>query len=97
VLARIDATVRRSLAADLVDTTSQVGGGALPTVELATAAVALGADAAQARALDTALRAGNPPVVARVADDRLLVDCRTVLPTEVSLLATAVVRAATLR
>jgi L-seryl-tRNA(Ser) seleniumtransferase len=94
VLARLDATLRRRLAARVVETTSQVGGGALPTVELPTAAVSIGADGAQARALDVALRSGDPPVVARLADDRLLLDCRTVLPGEVSLLAIAIARVA---
>ena len=45
----------------LVETTSQVGGGALPTVELPTAALALGTPARPAQALDEALRAGRPP------------------------------------
>jgi L-seryl-tRNA(Ser) seleniumtransferase len=63
-------------------------------VELPTVALALGADGAQTRELDVALRAGAPPVVARVVDDRLLLDCRTVLPTEVAPLAAALARAA---
>jgi L-seryl-tRNA(Ser) seleniumtransferase len=71
-----------------------VGGGALPTVELPTVAVAIGADGAQAREMDTVLRAGDPPVIGRVADDRLLLDCRTVLPAEVPALALALARAA---
>ena len=71
-----------------------MGGGALPTVELPTVAVALGADGAQTRELDTALRSGDPPVIGRVVDDRLLLDCRTVLPREISPLALALARAA---
>jgi L-seryl-tRNA(Ser) seleniumtransferase len=63
-------------------------------VELPTVALALGADGAQTRELDVALRAGVPPVVARVVDDRLLLDCRTVLPSEVAPLAAALARAA---
>ena len=95
LLGRLDPAVRRRLAARLVDATSRVGGGALPTVELPTVAVALGAAGAQARALDVALRTGDPPVVARVVDDRLLLDCRTVLPSEVGPLAAALARAST--
>jgi L-seryl-tRNA(Ser) seleniumtransferase len=63
-------------------------------VELPTVAVAIGADGAQARELDTRLRTGDPPVIGRVADDRLLLDCRTVLPGEISALALALARAA---
>ena len=51
----------RALGAALVEARSQVGGGALPTVELPTAAVALGTAARPAHGLDEALRAGCPP------------------------------------
>ncbi|HXG16738.1 MAG TPA: L-seryl-tRNA(Sec) selenium transferase [Calidithermus sp.] len=94
VLARLDPDVRTRLQARVVDEHAQVGGGALPTVELPTAAVSLGATGQQARDLDVALRRGEPPVVARIADDRLLLDCRTVLPAQVAALAAAVNAAA---
>ena len=94
VLARLDPDVRTRLQARVVDEHAQVGGGALPTVELPTAAVSLGATDQQARDLDVALRRGEPPVVARIADDRLLLDCRTVLPAQVAALAAAVNAAA---
>jgi len=94
VLARVPAEARRALGAALAETTSQVGGGALPTVELPTAAVALGTAARPAQGLDEALRAGRPPVLARVVDDRLLLDCRTVLAADVPALAQAIARLA---
>ena len=89
LLARLDARVRGRLAAAVVDDRSQVGGGALPTVELPTAALAVGATGAAARDLDEALRRGTPPVIGRIADDRLLLDCRTILPDDVSIVASA--------
>jgi len=82
------------LGARVVEDRAQVGGGALPTVELPTAAVALGATDAAARALDARLRAGDPPVIGRMVDDRLLLDCRTVLPGQVAGLVKAIVAAA---
>jgi L-seryl-tRNA(Ser) seleniumtransferase len=88
------ATVER-LAARVVEDRAQVGGGALPTVELPTAGVAVGASDAAARALDAALRAGDPPVVGRLVDDRLFLDCRTVLPGQVAGLVKALIAAAT--
>jgi L-seryl-tRNA(Ser) seleniumtransferase len=94
LLARLDPARRGQLHARLAEATSQVGGGALPTVELPTAAVALGRDGAHTRELDTALRAGDPPVIGRVVDDRLLLDCRTVLPSEIAPLALALSRVA---
>ncbi len=87
LLRRLTVEVRRALGAQVVETRSQVGGGALPTVELPTAALALGTPARPAHELDEALRSGRPPVLGRLADDRLLLDCRTVRADEVPLLA----------
>ena len=61
---------------------------------IAASAVAVGATADAAMRLDEALRSGDPPVVGRIAHDRLLLDCRTVLPGQVSLLAEALTAAA---
>jgi L-seryl-tRNA(Ser) seleniumtransferase len=82
------------LAASVEPGHAQVGGGALPTVELPTAGVALGADDAAARTLDAALRIGDPPVVGRLVEDRLFLDCRTVLPEQVAGLVKAIAAAA---
>jgi L-seryl-tRNA(Ser) seleniumtransferase len=84
---RLPAEVQRTLRAEVVETTSQVGGGALPTVELPTAALALGTAARPAPALDAALRTGDPAVLGRVLDDRLVLDCRTVLVRDIPALA----------
>ena len=53
-----------------------VGGGAAPGVSLPSAAVSLPANFA------APLRAGSPPVVGRVENDRCLLDLRTVSPTD---------------
>jgi L-seryl-tRNA(Ser) seleniumtransferase len=94
VLRRLAPDVRQRLGASLVDDHGKVGGGALPTVELPTAAVAVGTSSDATMRLDEALRGGDPPVVGRVVHDRLLLDCRTVLPAQVSLLAAALTVAA---
>jgi L-seryl-tRNA(Ser) seleniumtransferase len=77
------------LAAHVVEGRSQVGGGALPTVELPTAGLVLGTSDEAARWLDAALRRSDPPVVGRLVDDRLFLDCRTVLPGQVGALVKA--------
>jgi L-seryl-tRNA(Ser) seleniumtransferase len=94
VLRALPKDVADQLAARVGEATAQVGGGALPTVELPTAGVTLGASDAAARALDAALRSGAPPVIGRLVDDRLFLDCRTVLPADVPALAKAVAAAA---
>jgi L-seryl-tRNA(Ser) seleniumtransferase len=90
----LGAAVADRLAARVAEGRSQVGGGALPTVELPTAGLSVGATDAAARALDAALRAGDPPVIGRLVDDRLFLDCRTVLPGQVTDLVRALTRAA---
>ncbi|HEX3177093.1 MAG TPA: L-seryl-tRNA(Sec) selenium transferase [Methylomirabilota bacterium] len=94
VLHGLGAETAGRLGARVLEGRAQVGGGALPTVELPTAGLALGATDAAARALDRALRVGDQPVVARLVDDRLFLDCRTVLPGQIKALAAAVVAAA---
>ena len=94
VLRRLPPAVRERLAPQVVEDHAEVGGGALPTVQLPTVGVAVGATPAAARALDATLRVGDPPVIGRMIDDRLFLDCRTVLPTQITTLATALTQAA---
>jgi L-seryl-tRNA(Ser) seleniumtransferase len=57
---------------------SAVGGGAFPAAELPTILVALTAGEIGAHSLALRLRLGDPAVIARVQDDRVLLDVRTV-------------------
>ncbi len=68
----------RGVAADVVSAQSTVGGGSLPGETLPSVALALSVPSPDAMA--SRLRAGTPPVVARIEADRLLFDPRTVLP-----------------
>ncbi len=68
---------------------SAVGGGAAPTVELPTWVVAVRHPRLSADKLAAALRAAEPPVVARVAEDRVLLDPRTLLPEDEPLVVAA--------
>jgi L-seryl-tRNA(Ser) seleniumtransferase len=86
LLRRLPADAAHVLGAAIVESRSQVGGGALPTVELPTAALALGSAAHPAQDLDQALRLARPPVLGRLTDDRLLLDCRTIQAAEVPVL-----------
>jgi L-seryl-tRNA(Ser) seleniumtransferase len=75
---------------ELVGAVARVGGGALPLLELTGPAVALGAPGADPAALAAALRAGDPPLVPRIANGRVLVDPRTLAEDELPVAATAV-------
>ena len=83
-----------ALAPALVPGESMVGGGAVPDRGVPTTLVALEPGPRGADRLARALRQGTPPVVARVAEGRVLVDLRTILPDEDELLLTALVAAA---
>ena len=63
---------------------SAIGGGSLPDETLPTSLVRLDAGGASggATGLAAALRAADPPVVARIEDDCVVLDPRTVLPDE---------------
>ena len=65
--------------ARVVESTATVGGGAFPTARIPSVAIQLDGDAV---ALEAALRRGRPSVVSRIADDRVLIDLRTILPVE---------------
>ena len=67
-------------AASVIDGKSTVGGGSLPGETLPTRLLALAVDAPNA--LAARLRAENPPIVARVANERVVFDPRTVLVEE---------------
>ncbi|MBW2307805.1 MAG: L-seryl-tRNA(Sec) selenium transferase [Deltaproteobacteria bacterium] len=73
---------------------SRVGGGALPLQELPTWVVAVNTKGLTASALDERLRRASTPVVARIAEDRVLLDVRTVADAEIPLLVKSVTEAA---
>ena len=64
---------------DLIEGSSVAGGGSTPGQTLPTWLLALPGDAVTH---ERALRAGQPPVIARIEDGRLLLDLRTVFPEE---------------
>ena len=72
---------------EVEETVARAGGGALPLVELPSAACAVEEELAEP------LRRGDPPVVAVVRDGRTLLDCRTLTDNEVDEVAAAVTAA----
>jgi len=75
--------------ARLVEGSSEVGGGSFPGTALPTWLVELHAAGVAPQALAERLRRATPPVVARIADDRVLLDARTIFPDEVETVARA--------
>ncbi len=77
----------KRLRAEIIDTDGRVGGGAMPLAELKSRALALRPEDISADRMDAFLREADPPVVARIQDDRLLVDMRCVSEAEIEPLA----------
>jgi L-seryl-tRNA(Ser) seleniumtransferase len=76
---RADALQREVPSVEVVESDASVGGGAFPTARIPSIALAV---AGRASVIEAALRAGDPPVIGRVADGRLLLDLRTVFSSE---------------
>ena len=75
---------------ELVDGLSVLGGGSAPGHTIPTRLVALRHARHSAAALEKRLRAWQPPVIARVEEDAVLLDLRTVLPEQEDILIAAV-------
>ena len=86
---RAEALVARlpQLRAEIRSGNSVIGGGATPDQSVPTWLLYI--ECASATEAERRLRAADPPVIARVEDDRLVLDLRTVLPQEEEGLAAA--------
>jgi L-seryl-tRNA(Ser) seleniumtransferase len=73
---------------DIVETDSAIGGGSL--AEAPFASVALAVRHGSAEAVSRALRDHEPPIIGRIEDEAVLLDARTVLPSEDDELVAAV-------
>jgi len=68
------------LALEIVDGRSVVGGGAAPAATLSSRLLAVTCEGLSADEFAARLRGGEPPIVARVEEGRVLLDLRTVFP-----------------
>jgi len=68
---------------EVVDTVAVAGAGSLPGLDIPSAGIAVGGD------VTAALRAHDPPVIARTRDDRTVLDLRTVDPSDDPVVAKA--------
>ncbi len=72
----------RGVEAEVIASAAQVGGGSLPLVDFPSFAVALRPADGKVEALAERLRTGEPAVLGRLQQDRLLLDVRTLLDDE---------------
>jgi L-seryl-tRNA(Ser) seleniumtransferase len=74
----------------VVQDRSKAGGGSLPAAEFETFAVQIRSGAVSVNELERRLRQGQPPVIARIREDALFLDARTVMEQEIKDLARVV-------
>jgi L-seryl-tRNA(Ser) seleniumtransferase len=74
------ASLGKNFSAELIDGESLVGGGSAPSAVLPTKLIALSCRGLSADQLAARLRGGDPAVIARVEEGRVLLDLRTVFP-----------------
>lgn len=82
---------KKTYAVELVEGTSEVGGGSFPETRLKTWLVRLTAQPPDR--LIELLRCGDPPIIARIEDGHVVLDPRTILPDQVATTVQVVLRA----
>ncbi len=96
--ARLSAEIARAVPGAYLtgthDDVSRAGGGALPMADIPTVVVAVEPQFTSVGELESRLRHGEPHVIARIADGRLLIDPRTLAPSEEHEVLEALARAA---
>ncbi len=71
-----------SLRFEVITGLSAIGGGSAPTTHPPTALLTLTHEKLSASALEETLRLGRPPIIARISEDRVMLDLRTVAADE---------------
>jgi L-seryl-tRNA(Ser) seleniumtransferase len=82
MVARLHGRTSEALKLETLDGESAAGGGSGPTSRLPTVLISLAHRDLTANQIEATLRLASPPVIARIVDDRVLLDLRTVSETE---------------
>ena len=82
----------KTLNLELAEGISAIGGGSAPLARLETVLISLRHEQVSAEELESALRKNSPPIIGRIAEDRVLLDLRTVLESEEEEIASALIR-----
>jgi L-seryl-tRNA(Ser) seleniumtransferase len=79
---------------EVVEECSEAGGGSLPGVSLLSYAVSIRPAGVGVNAVEEKLRKGTPPVIARIKEDSLLFDARTIGEDEIPVLISRIAESA---
>jgi L-seryl-tRNA(Ser) seleniumtransferase len=77
---------------EIIDGFSETGSGSLPTQQLATKLVSIEPKNMNAETLAEKLRQNNPPIIARISEDKVMMDPRTLADGDDSIIAEALKR-----
>ncbi len=86
---KIAAQLPADYRSEVVDGESVIGGGAAPGATLKTKLLVVSLDGTSAAELSSGLRSSDPPVIARVEEDRVMLDLRTVFPEQDAMITEA--------
>lgn len=78
---------------NVIEDSSQSGGGALPEIEFKTYVVAIKPSGLSVNKLEERLRHNKPPIIARIKEEALIIDARTVRDSEVEALVKGITAA----
>ena len=73
------------------DTLSQIGGGSLPTENIKSKCISIVPKNISTTSLEEQLRLNENPVVARISDNKLIIDMRCILEDEIEILAEKII------
>ena len=82
----------KNLNIDIVKRNSKIGGGALPLQKLPSYCISIVSDFVSPDKIDKYFRSQTPPIVGRIENDQFLLDCRTILSDEISIVEESIKR-----
>jgi L-seryl-tRNA(Ser) seleniumtransferase len=82
LIGRIRPAIPGTTTFEVIDGQSAVGGGSAPTSPLPTKLISVTDASLSANEIETRLRNQQPPVLVRIAEDRVVIDLRTVANTD---------------
>ncbi|MBW2258943.1 MAG: L-seryl-tRNA(Sec) selenium transferase [Deltaproteobacteria bacterium] len=89
---RLNGLGNNRLEAVIIDSSSKVGGGALPLQELPTKCVGVMIERLSANAIERLMRSSAPPIIGHIENDVFIMDVRTVQDEEIGIIASAFTR-----
>jgi L-seryl-tRNA(Ser) seleniumtransferase len=87
----LTSSINKNVSIKIVDSSAQTGSGALPTEKIASKAIAIKHKNKNSEKIAKAFRSNNPPIMGYVKNEEFYMDMRTVLDSEVELLAKAII------